>query len=54
MGADGTDKPIDKEVEGILSSSWGDGDAEHQIEDRAAGEIWGPLEQRAVILHRQE
>lgn len=29
LGAEGMDKPIDKEGEGIFSSSWLDGDAEH-------------------------
>lgn len=29
MGADGTDKPVDKEVEGSLSSRWVANDAEH-------------------------
>lgn len=30
MGAHGTDKPIDKEEEGILSSSWVDSDADRR------------------------
>lgn len=30
MGADETDKSTDREVEGILSSSWVDGDTKHQ------------------------
>lgn len=53
MGADGTDKPIDKDAEGIFSSSWVDGDTNIEIEGRAAGEIWRLLEQRTVILHGQ-
>lgn len=37
MGVDGTDKPIDKEGEGIFSSSWVDSDTEHRDRGQGSG-----------------